>query len=57
MQLHLGKRKGERAAGCKYVQNPKGERNGFLQVETEPYKDETLAASSGRNTQDFFAVP
>ena len=28
----------------------KGMRNGFLQVEAEPYKDETLAASSGRNT-------
>ena len=36
------------------MQNPKGKRNEFLQVETEPYKDETLAASSGRNTQDSF---
>ena len=39
---------------CKAVQNPKGKRNWLLQVETEPHKDETLATSSGRNTQDSF---
>ena len=36
------------------MQNPKGKRNWLLQVETEPHKDETLATSSGRNTQDSF---
>ena len=36
IQLHFGKRKGNNVVNCEDVQNPKGERDGLLQVETEP---------------------
>ena len=36
IQLHFGKRKGKNVVNCEDVQYPKGERDGLLQVETEP---------------------